>query len=515
VASVTLSSSDSPAREQYGLAYWMGRTLEECDHAASDFAKDPVHDLRVALRRCRSMADGLMALDPCKDWKRMKKAGRQLFRALGELRDAQVMNDWIDDLSPVADSVSKILAADATAREHASKQAAQLELSRFDRKRWSRWSESLPKRAERIPLGGPIFLHMALERWTEARELQSRVLRHPSNAGWHSLRIGIKKFRYTVENFLPQLHEQWVDDLKDLQDYLGEVHDLDVLWETALRIGAFPDPELHQKWQLKIREERERRIQKYREKMVGPNSLWKVWRKQLPHGQEIEDAAYERFRLWGAFLDPDPRHSQRVCRHALQLYDGLLSHGLVRSDREYDLRSVLRLAATLHEVGRSKGATKHHKRGSRLIRQISAPLGYAARDLQLASIVARYHRGALPSTAQKSFAHLSAAQQKRTLLLSGILRLADSLEASRNGSVRRLSVSRTDSHLLVTVAGYDPGSPAGAQVAVARHILETLYGLPLIVRPTETPASGRNDDSRGTARLRSGALNRKSAGRVH
>ena len=72
---------------------------------------------------------------------------------------------------------------------------------------------------------------------------------------------------------------------------------------------------------------------------------------------------------------------------------------------------------------------KHHKRGSRMIRQISPPLGYSPKDLvRLASIVARYHRGALPSTSQKSFARLSAAQQKRTLLLAGILRLADSLK---------------------------------------------------------------------------------------
>jgi len=38
----------------------MERVLEECDRAAVDLAGDPVHDLRVALRRCRSLADGLM-----------------------------------------------------------------------------------------------------------------------------------------------------------------------------------------------------------------------------------------------------------------------------------------------------------------------------------------------------------------------------------------------------------------------------------------------------------------------
>lgn len=42
----------------------MERVLEECDRASVEFGADPVHDLRVALRRCRSMADGLHVMDP-------------------------------------------------------------------------------------------------------------------------------------------------------------------------------------------------------------------------------------------------------------------------------------------------------------------------------------------------------------------------------------------------------------------------------------------------------------------
>ena len=58
-------------------------------------------------------------------------------------------------------------------------------------------------RGPRIRLGSALFKHLALERWTAARELHSRALHNRSQVAFHSLRIGIKRFRYIVENFLP------------------------------------------------------------------------------------------------------------------------------------------------------------------------------------------------------------------------------------------------------------------------------------------------------------------------
>src|SRR6202044_751027 len=100
-----------PARikPKLGLRAWMERVLEERDRAGAGLDVDAVHDLRVALRRCRSLADGLMAIDPDGSWKQMKKAGKKLFQALGELRDMQVMEEWIEKLGgtkPTSDRAS-------------------------------------------------------------------------------------------------------------------------------------------------------------------------------------------------------------------------------------------------------------------------------------------------------------------------------------------------------------------------------------------------------------------------
>ena len=59
-------------------------------------------------------------------------------------------------------------------------------------------------------------------------------------AGFHRLRITIKRFRYIVENFLPLQHAAWSDDLKHIQDLLGDVHDLDVLWFDGYTGERFP-----------------------------------------------------------------------------------------------------------------------------------------------------------------------------------------------------------------------------------------------------------------------------------
>src|ERR1700733_2583180 len=250
----------------------MNRVLEECDRAADGFEVDAVHDLRVSLRRCRSLADGLRAIDPDSSWKDMKKAGKKLFQALGELRDMQVMEEWIKKLSDTAaEDATRLASAEGQGdpvvvrlldhvhqREAECKQHAFKDLDQFDRRQWRQWSRSLPQRAARVRPGSAVYLHLALEKWTAAYDLHKQALRTQSQTAFHQLRIGIKRFRYTVENFLPQHHARWGDDLKELQDLLGEVHDLDVLWAMAVEIHALADVESRNRWREKLTVERTR-----------------------------------------------------------------------------------------------------------------------------------------------------------------------------------------------------------------------------------------------------------------
>jgi exopolyphosphatase/guanosine-5'-triphosphate,3'-diphosphate pyrophosphatase len=460
----------------------MERVLEECEHASLDFGVDTVHDLRVALRRCRSIADGLLVIDPDPAWKEMKKAGKSLFRELGELRDTQVMEEWVQRLGDPIDPATNTLFQFLAGRESHLKQQAAQALQEFDRKQWRRWITSLPRRAARIRAGSAVFKHLALERWTEAYQLHRGALRNRSQVAFHSLRIGLKRFRYIVENFLPEQHAAWSDDLKELQDLLGEVHDLDVLWTTAVQVNAFPDAESRSKWHTRIIEERTRRIEKYRSKMLGKASLWQVWRAQLPTGKQIESAALSRLKLWASFLDPDFKHSIHVARLALQLYDGLPIKPHSADFEPADQRAIVQVAALLHDVGRSKSEKGHHKATYKLIERLTPPLGWSREKMHWAGIVARYHQGALPRVGQKTLVGLTQAQRQSVQKLAGILRLANAFDADRNGRVQRLEVHEKNGFLEIAAQGYSPHDPGAESIAAARHLLEIVYHQPLMVK---------------------------------
>lgn len=524
-----------------GLRYWMLRVLEECDRVAADFSADPVHDLRVALRRCRSLADGMMAIDPDRNWKAMKKAGKKLFQSLGALRDTQIMMEWLEKLDlegkekpetlpepteegtdtrlDVAAPGSGFASPDPVtalmqilkSRESLQKSEARAALEEFDRKQWRQWSKSLPARAARIRPGSAVFKHLALERWTTARELHTRAMRTRGQVALHTLRIGIKRFRYIVENFLPAEHKAWSNDLKHMQDLLGEVHDLDVLWATALSTHILPDEGARKNWHERIHEERQKRIDEYRKATTGPDSLWDVWRGGLPKGKQIQEFATRRMKLWAKALDPDFPHSERVAHLALALYDGLRAASL---DRSPDLngsgsaRYSLYIGALLHDVGKTRGNKGHQKESLDLIRQHGTPLGWNEHELQRAAVVARFHCGALPTSSHKNLRDLFPEERRLIVRLSAILRLANALDASHDGHIRRVRVESGNGTnrriggflrkpaklapgqaLVITAEGYVPASATARAVAAERHLLETILRRPVIVkasRPAQT-----------------------------
>lgn len=494
-ASPALANSRVPEKKT-GLAYWAERVLQECDKAADGFAADPVHDLRVAIRRCRSMADGFLSVDPDRAWKQMKRLAKPLFSSLGDLRDTQVMLEWVAKLSAPGDALGESLTAALRVKETALQAAAQEALAGFDRKRWSSLNAHLAQRTDRIPLEGLVFQHLALERWLDAHERHRRALRNRSSITYHQLRIGIKRFRYTLENFLPQRHAKWARDLRDLQDALGEVHDLDVL-RGIVRAHSQVSVDERLRWQKRVAEERQKQLDRYRQKMLGKQSLWQAWRSELPSGKVLEEAALEKLRSWASFLDPDVAHSARVTDFALQLYDGLLQCGILAPRAEY--RRILQASAILHEAGRKREAGREsgrQKRGQRLVAKLTPPLGWSQEEMHCVAALVRNHRGALPENSNSLFVGLGAKRRAQLMPLLGILRVADALDDDHHGNVSRLSVERQDGFVVVYAKGLQPISRTAERLARARYLLELSVRLPIMVRPLPARTGSRSTTPR-------------------
>jgi CHAD domain-containing protein len=471
------------AKTVLGLGHWMKLVLQECDRAHIALDVDAVHDLRVALRRCRSIADGLMMIDPSPSWRQMKRAGRRLFRGLGALRDAQVMSEWVRRLAPEDDSERKLLLGLLAEEESQHKVLAGGALRNFDTKRWRKWSRELPARSAQLEVGTLVFKQLALERWTEARDLHRQAVRNRSQVAFHRLRIGIKRFRYIVENFLPQQHEMWSSDLKELQDVLGEVHDLDVLRASVRSVNAFSGPDSRTRWQGTVQSMRNERIARYRERMLGSHSLWSTWRADLPQGEQIQAAAMTRLKVWASFLDPDVKHSQHVAELARQVFDGLQGLGLMSVNEQPEPRAILLTAAFLHDVGLAQRCKGHHKASFRMITKLAPPLGWSSEDLLLVATVVRFHRGGLPFLEREPLRELAAGKRQLAKLLAGILRFADAFDNLHDGHVRTLRVENKNGILLVSAAGYRAMSQTGQHVAAARHLLEVVLQKPVLVRP--------------------------------
>src|SRR5215470_5016300 len=455
----------------------MHEVLRQADRAADGFKPDPVHDLRVALRRCRSVAEGLRAIDPDPRWKKMRRSAKELFASLGRLRDAQVMMEWIARLLPEDDASARSMNAYCQAQEQGLKKEAEMVLDAFDRRQWQAWGRVLPARAARLQSKAEPFEALALERWMSARRLHNEALRTGKQATLHRLRIGIKKFRYVVEHFLPALHVQWSQGLKRFQDMLGEIQDLNVLWEAALRIGALQEAQSHERWQTVVLGERDARIERYKKETAGDDSLWSVWRSGLPRGRRAKEVALKKLETWAAFHDPDVRHSRRVGRLALQIHQGLERLGLVGRESGRS-RELLVAASRVIGVGRSAGGRHRPKRGERMVRNVERPFTLSRQDIDMIAAIVRFYRGSFP--VRGSLQRFTPAMQRLVRRLVGIVRLANALAAA-SATFTRVALSDSRDSLRITVKGLDPQSEAAERVSAARYLLELSLGKLVLV----------------------------------
>ncbi|HEV2617825.1 MAG TPA: CHAD domain-containing protein [Candidatus Acidoferrales bacterium] len=483
---------------QIGLARWMDRTRKMCKKARKELSAKNVHDLRTALRRCVVIESALSECDSHSDWKKMKRAGKKLLKHLGELHDSQVLVEWLGKLEIAKDELGEALKMSVEQEEKSQKATALKALDHFDTQKWKSWEETLTPRAALLLTGSLAAQYIALERWEEGHRRHRFALHSHSKIGYHRLRVGLKNFRYTVENLLPELNARWARDLKQLQNLLGDVHDLDVLWSKVIRLKPASDRARLTTWKTAIEHEQKQRLAEYRSKTTGKDSLWEAWRAALPQDEKLEEAAVAKMGAWASFQTHEFAPVQHIAARAVELYDVLAAGGFAAGLPTERARWIVQAAALMQDVGLGEGNKGHHKESFRLICNQPVPIGWKRSELRLAALVARYHRKALPQLKHKEFNNLSAAMRQATLFLAGILRLANCFEQVAK-PIRKLDLDVTPEHLTLRAYGYDGQEPLLSKLANAKHLLEIACRKPIVILPGAAGAGVRRIELKAKA----------------
>jgi CHAD domain-containing protein len=459
----------------------MERVRKELRRVQESADPDAVHDLRVAIRRCRSVATVMEEVDGHRTWQAVKKLPRRLFRTLGALRDLHVLEAKVKQLASAHDPLRSRLLDALKDGERTPRRHVRRAVQAFDRDRWERLARKAPRRARVVPPQSLTAQCLALERFENLRRLHARAVRTDRPAPWHALRVGLKRFRYAAEILSPARAVMWDEDLGKIQDLLGQIHDLDVL---RTRINQESDAVLASSSgsiRHAIAAERRECMERYRQAMCDEDDLLRKWRSGLPNDDAIESATAARLHTTARAMDPHPRRTAAVAHIALAVYDGLVRSEALRRPRDEKLRDVLRWAAELHAIHVDGRRAARHKAARNFLRALPVPLGWRASDWELLAHVVRYHRGAEPAASHRQSARFSRERHERIRALAGVLRLARGLYRCGVTRPDRIRVEESAECVRLHLRGFADTEDNAARLAAAKHLLEGYLRRPMLI----------------------------------
>jgi CHAD domain-containing protein len=206
--------------------------------------KDAVHDLRVALRRARTVLEVGRPVLGTFHADEVRRSLRDVQRATGALRDEEVLLELVGSLGVDRPDVQPWLEG-RKRRERALRALLRRVLGAGALDRGRRMLDALL--AFRIKSSRDRRLAKFARRVVDdaRREVERRrAARIEDAAAMHRLRIAYKRLRYTVEVFaaalLPDL-QALAQTAARLQGRLGELHDVDVAMGCVRRARSLPD----------------------------------------------------------------------------------------------------------------------------------------------------------------------------------------------------------------------------------------------------------------------------------
>ena len=235
----------------------MPRVVESSDDEA-------IHDLRVAIRRLRTMLK--MARPLFGRWHSdvVRKGFAEVMKATGDLRDEEVLEETLDGLSD--HPAFGLWLSARTARERKLRRAVVLRIERGELDRARLMLKALlvfpfdPARNMELSK----FARRTVERARRVVE-KGRDVPADDMLGLHALRISYKELRYSIEllaEALPLDSRAMLEPAVVFQKRLGEIHDVDVAHDVLRAARALP-PEARDQALAALAKVREKRIGKY------------------------------------------------------------------------------------------------------------------------------------------------------------------------------------------------------------------------------------------------------------
>jgi exopolyphosphatase/guanosine-5'-triphosphate,3'-diphosphate pyrophosphatase len=174
------------------------------------------------------------------------------------------------------------------------------------------------------------------------------------------------------------------------------------------------------------------------------------------------------------------------------LFDATLTlHGLGDREREW-----LEYASLLHDIGNHISYEKHHRHSYYLIKHGDLR-GFEPDEIELIALVARYHRRATPARDHIGMSDLPRKLQKTVKVLAAFLRIAETLDRSQHGVVRRIEMRERAGNLRLDVFAVGDSE---LEVWAATRQLSALESV--LKRPVKIVAH-HEDETEETAKPRS------------
>jgi len=241
-----------------------GALVEAIPRVVNAADDEAIHDLRVAIRRLRTLLKMARPLFGRWHSDAVRKAFAEVMKATGDLRDEEVLEETLDGLS-VHPAFGLWLSARA-ARERKLRRAvvARIERGELDRARLMLKALLVfpfdP--ARNIDLSK--FARRTVERARRVVE-KGRDVPPEDMLGLHALRISYKELRYSIEllaEALPLDSRSMLEPAVVFQKRLGEIHDVDVAHDVLRSARALP-PDARDEALASLAKVREKRIGKY------------------------------------------------------------------------------------------------------------------------------------------------------------------------------------------------------------------------------------------------------------